>query len=150
MHFQTPFGYLLLSGVFLFVDRFFKWQALHTWSAPSLLSPFLGWEPFLNNGIAFGIALPPNLIIIFSLIIIGVVSYFFYRHLSLENRAARLIQGISFVMILTGAASNLIDRVLYQHTIDYLRIFTSVVNIADGLIVAGFVIYFWTLKYSKQ
>jgi len=39
-----------------------------------------------------------------------------------------------------GALSNLIDRVLFSITIDYLRIFTSVINIADIMIVAGVVL----------
>ncbi|MEK7625298.1 MAG: signal peptidase II [Patescibacteria group bacterium] len=149
MSFGTPFGYILLSGVFLFIDRFFKWQALNSWSAPISFGPYLGWEPFLNSGIAFGIVLPQYLIIFSSLIIIGIIFYVFYWHFSLENRITRFIQGVGLVIILTGAISNLIDRILYQRTIDYLRIFSGVINISDCLIVAGFVLYFWSLKYSK-
>lgn len=150
MEFKTPFGYVLLSGVFLFLDRFLKWQAFHSWSRPQSVNSVLGWEPFLNDGIAFGIVLPTYLILILSLFIIGIVCYLFYRHFTLKNRQTRLFQGIGLALILTGAVSNLIDRVLYQHTIDYLRIFTGVINIADCLIIVGFVLYFCTLKNENS
>lgn len=149
MYYKAPFGYILLGGVFLLVDRFFKWQALNAWSAPNPVDEYLGWEPFLNGGIAFGIILPPFLVLFSSIIIIGIFGYFFYRHFSLPNRAAGLNQGIGLTLILAGASSNLVDRILYQQTIDYLRIFTGVVNLADGLIVTGFVLYFWSLRQVK-
>ena len=149
MTLKAPFGYLLLGGVFLFLDRFLKWQAEGAWSMPVPIDDYLGWEPYLNRGIAFGIEVPTFLILIFSMIIITIVGYFFYRHFGLQDRMTRLTQGVALVLVLSGAISNLIDRLLYQYTIDYIRIFTGVINLADCLIVAGFVLYFWTLRGVK-
>ena len=150
MQFKTPSGYLLQSGVFLLLDRFFKWQAMHGWNYPVPVNSWLGWEPFLNRGIAFGITLPAYLVLILSFIIIGIVCYFFYLHLHLKNGGIKLVQGIGLMFILTGAVSNLADRLVYGNTIDYVRIFTGIINIADCLIVVGFVLYFWTLKQLNQ
>ena len=146
MQFKTPFGYLLQSGVFLLLDRFLKWQATHDWNYSVSVSHFLGWEPFLNSGVAFGIDLPVYAVFALTLMIMGVVAYLFYLHFHLKNNYLKFIQGSGLVLILTGSASNFVDRVLYHFTIDYFRIFTGVINIADCLIVVGFVLYFWTLK----
>ena len=46
------------------------------------------------------------------------------------------------MLVFTGALSNLIDRMVYGYTVDYFLILTGVINLADVMIVAGFVIYF--------
>ena len=33
---------LLTNGLFLFTDQILKWQALHNWTAPNLISPYFG------------------------------------------------------------------------------------------------------------
>ena len=43
-------------------------------------------------------------------------------------------------ILIAGALSNLIDRMLYGVTIDYIRIFTSIFNLADLAIVLGAVL----------
>lgn len=149
MNSKTPFWLLLPGGVFLLVDRFFKWQALHAWSNPNLLSDNFGWEPFLNKGIAFGVIIPVPIIVLLTLFIIGSVLYFFYIHLKYSPEHGKTSAGIGLALILTGAVSNLADRVIYGETVDYFRIFTSMVNIADCLIIAGFVLYFASLKHLK-
>ena len=52
-----------------------------------------------------------------------------------------------YALIFFGALSNLIDRVMYSHTVDYFLILTAVINIADVMIAMGFVVYF---VYSKN
>ena len=43
----------------------------------------------------------------------------------------------AYILILGGALSNFIDRLLFGITIDYFRILTSVFNVADIMIVVG-------------
>ena len=52
----------------------------------------------------------------------------------------------SLIPVLAGALSNLIDRIVYGHTVDYVLIFTGVINLADVMIVGGFVVYFLMMK----
>ena len=123
---------------------------MRAWNYPVPFNRWLGWEPFLNGGIAFGIVLPAYLVLVLSLIIIGVICYLFYLHLSLKNNILKLVQGTGLIFILTGSVSNLADRLLYGNTIDYIRVYTGIINIADCLIVVGFVLYFWTLKQLQK
>ena len=150
MKFKTPFGYLLLSGVFLFLDRFFKWQAQNGWSNPVPVARWLGWEPFKNGGIAFGIYIPLYITLVLSLTIMTVIVQLLCLHLRLKNERMRVVQGAGLILVLTGAVSNHADRVFYGYTIDYVRIFTGIINISDCLIIVGFVLYFWTLKQLQQ
>jgi signal peptidase II len=136
---------LVLNGFFLCIDQFLKWQSLHTWSEPRLLHRFFGWDPFLNPGIAFSIPVPSAVIILLSVPVIFFILYillskkrFWSKHVSTNSEHLR----IPLIFILTGAVSNLIDRVLYHNTVDYLLVFTGVINIADVLIVVGFLLYF--------
>jgi len=46
--------------------------------------------------------------------------------------------------------SNFFDRLAYRQTIDYLRLFTGVVNLADALIVVGFVVYLINQEIKKS
>lgn len=149
MSFKTPLGLLPLSGVFLLSDRFFKWQALYEWTRPVLWGEKFGWEPFLNKGIAFGIILPPYFIFIFTASIILSVLYLFYMHFkeAPANYRTRALAGL--MLVVTGAVSNLADRLIYGYTVDYLRIYSSVLNLADFFIIFGFVLYFASLKHLE-
>jgi len=53
----------------------------------------------------------------------------------------------SLSLATAGALSNLIDRVVYGHTVDYILIFTGIINLADVLIVVGIVGYVY---YSRK
>lgn len=141
---------IILGGVFLFIDRYFKLAALGKWSTPVEFGKYLAWEPFLNEGVAFGIYLPPYLIFAFTIGIIFSVCYLFYLHLK-ESPAPNYKKWsmVGLTLVITGAVSNLLDRIVYGVTVDYLRIAISVINLADVLIVSGFVLYFSSLKHLK-
>jgi lipoprotein signal peptidase len=51
------------------------------------------------------------------------------------------------MFIIAGAVSNVIDRFIYGFTIDYIRIFTSILNCADILIIIGALLL---MKRSKE
>ena len=55
-----------------------------------------------------------------------------------KNIPIRYLFGL--VLVIAGASSNLIDRVFFGFTIDYLRILTSVINVADIMIISGVLI----------
>lgn len=138
-------------GVFLLIDQLLKWQALYNWNAPKVWRGVLGWQPFLNPGVAFGIPIPSYLVLLFTIPIIAIIIYLSQQQLSRlsptsENRASIFT---ALLLILTGAVSNLIDRLTFAHTIDYILIFTAVINIADILIVAGFLVYLVPLRNTK-
>lgn len=129
-----------MSGLFFVVDQLAKWFAVaHPNATYYLIQPWLGWELFRNPGIAFGIPLPQIIVIPLTvLILVGGLVYIAKK----EQRTAHMILGTS--LIIFGALSNLVDRLVYGETIDYIRIVTSVINLADVMIVVGAgVVLFW-------
>lgn len=107
---------------------------------------FFIWPDFLdigfynNYGIAFSIPLPIYLIyplIAISLVLIG----WHYRR--------QLGQGdvwiwLACLLIFTGAASNLFDRLYWGYVIDYIHFsFGSTFNFADAMVIGGVGILLW-------
>jgi signal peptidase II len=128
---KTPI--IFLTGVFLFVlDQVLKYFS-YTFpqSARYIVEPWLGWEYFGNPGIAFGIMLPNWIVLVGTPLLLGVLFSVFKKNISF------LYAHIGFVFIVCGALSNYIDRLFFGVTIDYFRIGTSIINLADVMIVTG-------------
>lgn len=97
-----------------------------------LLRP-LGWrwfglEQFHNVGIAFNIPLPLWLILPLTLIFL-IVLFWWVKQNARPSWA--------YAAIALGALSNAFDRIFYNYTVDYWRILTGIINLADILIVVG-------------
>lgn len=131
---------LITNGLFLLTDQILKWQAVHHWTQPNLIFPYFGWQLFLNRGVAFGLPLSNNLTIIITLPMVGLIGYLFYKNLN----TPKLL--LAWSMLLAGAISNLLDRIIYSQVVDYFIIGTAIINISDMLIVGGLVIYLWNIK----
>jgi signal peptidase II len=140
---------IFLGGGFLFaIDRWLKWQTLHEWSTQNLLHPRFGWFPFSNTGIAFSIPVPDWAQIILTIPVILILSFFLVKNIA--SLSSKLLKTLAFSFIIFGALSNLIDRILYHFTVDYLLIFTSIINLADALVVVGFLLYFISIKTREH
>jgi len=129
----------LAGGLFVLLDLILKQLALFAWVKPVFILGQIGWAPTLNPGIAFSIRLPNLAIIILTLLTLCFFSYLLAR---VQNKFAYL----GLILAIFGAVSNLLDRIFYQNTIDYLQVYISVFNIADILIVLGVGLYLLTLK----
>jgi len=140
---------IITNGLFLLTDQILKWQALHNWTQPHLISPYFGWQVFLNKGVAFGLPLSNSLTIIITLPIISLISYLFWKELARKDPLKQNLL-LAWSMILIGAISNLLDRVLYSQVVDYFLIGTAIINISDMLIVGGLVIYLINVKCKYQ
>lgn len=142
MHQKVRLALIWSGGLFLLLaDRIFKWLALDAWSAANMPLSWLGWKPFLNAGIGFGIPLPNAVIIIFSAIILAAVIYLWAARAGELTRNGFWECGGDLMLVFFGAGSNLYDRVVYGAAVDYWQILTSVINLADVMIVAGFAWY---------
>ncbi len=137
-----------LCGFFLGIDQLFKWLATNSWHNSHLINRFVGWDPFYNPGVAFGIPIPSSLILILTLPVVGMLGYVLQKKVRAAN--APQLELLALSALFFGALSNAIDRLLYRHTVDYLRVAISIFNVADVLIVFGFVIYFLQLHSKKQ
>lgn len=124
---------LSLSGFFLLFDQILKYFArLNPDFTYYLWKPRLGWEYYTNTGIAFSLPFPNTILIIITpLIILGLIIFL------LNKKTKTNLFCLGTYLILAGAISNLMDRLLFSATIDYLRLITSVINLADILVVGG-------------
>lgn len=135
----------LTGGFFLLADRLLKYAAMHNWPDKKYLTDWLGWSPWENSGAVFGLPLSIPLIIICSIPMIGLIFFLFIR------QRQNLISQTGLFFIFIGAVSNLFDRIAYRSTIDYLLVFTGIINLADILILTGAVLFTWTnFKKNKE
>lgn len=130
---------LLVSGITLFffiADRVGKWFAVNELSSDGLFlfSGITGVTLERNSGIAYGIALPSALLI--GLVIVLIIICFAVMVIAYRKNLVNII--FPLVLIVIGAFSNLLDRLLYDSVIDWL-VLTSwpVFNIADVMITVG-------------
>ncbi len=90
-----------------------------------------------NTGIAFGLF--KNLGVVFIVIpVIAVILIAAHIYMSRHDRTVGKLYIFGFSLILAGALSNLIDRLVYGYVVDFidLRIW-PVFNIADSAITVG-------------
>lgn len=87
-----------------------------------------------NTGIAFGIPVPPVLLIILTAALIVAIVYFAKNELNLRSP----ITQTAFALILAGGIGNLIDRLFRGYVIDFISIWIwPNFNFADVYIVVG-------------
>lgn len=124
---------ILTGGFFVLIDQWCKWIARtepqFSWY---LIKPWLGWEYLRNPGIAFGLPVPNAVLLVVTPIILLLL---FVWYVQKRDRGLLHLWGV--VLIAFGAISNYVDRVLFEVTIDYIRVITGVINLADLLIVVG-------------
>lgn len=136
--------FALVGILYLATDQILKYIARSSPEASAYLwKPYIGWEYFENSGIAFSIPFPNNLLILITPFVILGLSLIMTSYRCKQSLRACARQKLSphfvfgLLLIIFGASSNLIDRILFDATIDYLRFGTAVVNVADIMIVAG-------------
>ncbi len=134
-------------------DRLTKYWILNYLTGSYTVTSFLSLDFVMNRGVAWGFfhseAEGPFLLL--SVMIVGVVmliSSFAYRRLHEEN----LI--IGEVLVIAGALSNIVDRIVYRGVIDFIvfswKGFTfPAFNVADMCIVVGVGIMFVSI-YRKS
>lgn len=93
-----------------------------------------------NKGIAFGISIPENLNFIFYIILFIII--IFLTHWLIKSwLAKKRLEVIALLLIIVGAASNIIDRIKYGAVIDFIDLkFWPVFNIGDMMIVSGVIL----------
>lgn len=134
---------IILAGGFfaLLVDQTAKYFIrTHPDFSFYLWKPWLGLEFFKNPGIAFSLPLHNSITIFLTPLVILYLTVWLHKQ---RNRPGILIKTAGSIFIICGAISNYADRIVHNYTIDYLRIFNSVINLADISIVAGVILLLW-------
>ncbi len=87
-----------------------------------------------NYGIAFDLPVPLWVVIPLTLTVLVILVSLLKRHAH-DTRATTAL-----MLIAAGAVGNLIDRIAYGFTVDYIILFgRSAINLADVMILAGIV-----------
>lgn len=134
------------GGFFLLLDQALKYIARsHELFSYYIVNPWLGWEYLENFGIAFGIPITQYIVIPVSFIIIG--GLFIY---TAHNQKRSTLLTFATAIIISGALSNIIDRMFFGFTTDYFRIINSVINLADVFIVVGALMLILSEYKDKQ
>ncbi len=142
----TMWNTALFSAVFLvIVDRFLKSLARIFWQEhPQEIFNLLHLGFFKNQFIAFSLDTVINPLFFIIPVFIILLTYFFY---TLKHQ--RLLEASGLIFIISGAISNLFDRLLYGYVIDYIDLkYFTVFNLADVMICGG-IIYLFYLNIKK-
>jgi len=132
---MTQIKFLLFTVSLIIIDQFSKYIVRHS-----------GGFYICNPGIAFGIKIPEILFwIIYAIIIISIFCYFLKKYRfkitsksQIQKPKYFILYALYFILILSGAFSNLIDRLRYGCVIDFIDLkFWPVFNLADAFITIG-------------
>ncbi len=145
-------GIVLLTSLIIFISDFITKAALKPFVLQSfpVIKNVFHITVIFNRGAAFGIfSRHTSLLILISIIFLAVL----WNIIKKESGISRLLN-IAYGLILGGAASNLLDRLVYGYVIDYLdfRIW-PVFNIADAGISTGVflvILYSLTNHYREK
>ena len=136
--------WLWVSVVVLILDQCTKLlaDAMLTLHQPVVLLPFLALRKAYNYGAAFSFLGDASgwqrwFFIVLALVVMAILVAWLYR-LPSDNTRAR----VALVLILGGAAGNVIDRLVYGYVIDFIDVFYGswhwpTFNIADSAISVG-------------
>jgi len=134
-----------IAGVVVALDQWTKWLVRAnlpfqgTWLPEWLnwLSPYARIVHWYNSGAAFGMFQNGNLIFtILAFIVIGAIIYY-YPRVESDDWTLKLAMGLQ----LSGAAGNLIDRLIMGKVTDFISVGTfPVFNVADSSITVGVII----------
>lgn len=145
-------GYIVLFSWSFFVDRLTKYLVVNYLTSNYQITSFFSFDFVMNRGVAWGFfhSEAHGPFVLLSIMILGVVmllASFAYRRLYEED----LI--IGEVLVISGALSNIIDRIIYRGVVDFIvfswRDFVfPAFNVADICIVLGVGIMFISV-YKK-
>jgi len=131
-------GYSAIALAVIFLDRVSKvWLISTAYNAD--ITSFLSISPFYNKGISWGLGngiFSSFFLIINGIGILSVLAFYTYH----SYRAGKSV--IGEVLILSGALSNIIDRVLWGAVFDFILVHYGnwhfpVFNLADVAITCG-------------
>ena len=144
---------ILILLLVIILDQATKYWALTSLSPykPVPVMPMLSWVLAYNTGAAFSFLSGTGewhrwFFTLFSLTMCAVLFVWMWRSAPQSKWKAA-----SIAMIIGGAFSNVIDRFVHGHVIDFILVYYKnyhwpVFNIADSAICVGAVILFFTLK----
>ncbi len=143
---KTIYWVSIINLLFFIIDRALKYLAATTIDESREVIKSIFWFGYYpNDGIGFGIPVPSLPTFIILIVVLAGIAYWMF--LGWRSQQINIIWGTTLIFV--GALSNLIDRMIYGHVVDYLNLFDwSIFNIADLMIFIGVgaVLFSWWHK----
>ena len=135
-----------LIPLLIFFDQLTKsWALVNLFNTQKIIqiNKFLNLVPVWNKGISFGMFSSIEDINFFMIIVTITIVLFLFLWFFKTNS---IFQRLSFILIISGALGNLLDRFKYQAVVDFVDIHVyelhwPAFNLADSLITIGALIY---------
>lgn len=139
-----------ISLILFVLDRTSKYIAINklSYKGVYLFKKILYLELHTNTGIAFSINLPKIFIILLTIAIIFFLMSYLMKFIEKKDYKNTFL----FSLIIIGAMSNLFDRFIYGHVIDFINLYSlSVINLSDFYIFISIIILiFLNIKNLKK
>jgi signal peptidase II len=129
---------ILMIAIFFMTDRYLKSIALLNGEAKSikLIGNFFSFQFTPNYYMAFSLPFGGHLLNALIVCVISALTYLIFY--LIINKKVEEIFIILLTIILFGAISNILDRLVHGYVIDYLYLqYFTVFNIADAMISIG-------------
>lgn len=143
-------GYVFLFTAIFLLDRITKHLALGMLNT-YVITPFLSLQLVFNRGISWGMFHSDHhgFFVALSAVITGIIAALAW-HTYTRYTTGRTVY--AEIMVLAGAISNVIDRIIYKGVIDFVHLHIGdwswpIFNIADVAIVCGIL---WMIKEQYQ
>jgi lipoprotein signal peptidase len=110
------------------------------------VSKFFAKNVFYNSVFAFSLPLPVWLIYVVYTIVLGIMLVYCQKNFQKFSKQ----QSLAWVVIFSGAASNVSERIILGYVRDWIYIGNGVFNLADLCIIAGILILLLNPKSEYQ
>ncbi|MHB8870892.1 MAG: signal peptidase II [Candidatus Doudnabacteria bacterium] len=94
---------------------------------------------FKNENFAFSLRIPTPLMYLTYIVLLTLLTNWFVKK---QNK--NILDKFGFVLILSGAVSNISERLFNGFVIDFIHIHTGVFNLADFFIMLGIILLFFS------
>ena len=142
--------FALVLSVSLATDqliKYFLYQKLSSKGEFSVITNFLDFSLYKNEGVAFGIPLTGPILVAFLAIVFVTLLILYLKYL----KSDKVVSLIALGLVLGGAVGNIIDRIRLGFGIDYVNFgFFPVFNLADVCIVVGVFILIWRVLVVEK
>ena len=103
-------------------------------------------RPFLNYRFAFGLPVPEWLMfLIYAVILLLIIRYCARNFAKFSHW-----QTFAWLLIFSGAISNVGERIVLGYVRDFIYIWTGVFNLADGYIITGIIMLLLNAHSEKK
>lgn len=139
--------HLMLGSIVLLLDRITKWYAIRYYSSEYIVNKYLLFELSYNRGVSWSLFHSEHavqyavLTLVIGAVIIGFLWYWAHSVMACTQRLYK----IGCTLVLAGAVSNFIDRLVYHGVVDFIVMHYAIwywpaFNIADAAIVLGVIL----------